>query len=83
MMAAKENGDGPQATHARQKLSELRESLREARTSDDADQVHSALIEAVEGLIAHVEKQARIIDDLCSDMGHKQGIVTRIGGGDY
>ena len=61
----------------------MRGILDEARTSDDAERVHSALIDVVDGLITHAEKQARIIDDLCSDMGHKQGIVTKIGGGDY
>lgn len=68
---------------ATQPLTELREILDEARTADDAERIHAALIGVVDGLITHAEKQARLIESLRSDMGHKQSIVTRIGGGDY
>lgn len=68
---------------ATQPLTELRELLTEARTSDEAERIHAALIDVVDGLITHAEKQARLIESLRSDLGHKQGIVTRIGGGDY
>ena len=68
---------------ATQPLHELRSILSEARTSDDADRIHSALVDVVDGLITHAEKQARLIEDLRSDMGHKQGIVSKIGGGGY
>lgn len=75
--------DGPQATRARHPLNHLRQTLQEARNADDAERVHVALIDAVDGLITHAERQARAIEDLRSDLGHKQGIVTRIGGGDF
>ena len=73
--------DGPQASRARQPLAELRRILREARGADHPGRLHAALIDAVDGLIAHAERQARAIEDLRSDLGHKQGIVTHIGGG--
>lgn len=75
--------DGPQATRARHPLDHLRRTLQDARDADDAERVHVALIEAVEGLITHAERQVRVIDDMRSDLSHKQGVVTRIGGGDF
>lgn len=68
---------------ATQPLHELREILGQARTSDDAERIHAALIDVVDGLLTHVEKQARSIADLQSDISHKQGIVSKIGGGEY
>ena len=73
--------DGPQT--ARYPLNHLRQVLHEARSVDDAGRIHVALIDAVDGLITHAERQARAIEDMRSDLGHKQGIVTRIGGGDF
>jgi predicted house-cleaning noncanonical NTP pyrophosphatase (MazG superfamily) len=73
-------------THVSQlelQAAELRELLKEARNSDDAERVHVALIETIEALIEQLGKHARLIEDLRSDMTHKQGIVTKIGGGDY
>jgi hypothetical protein len=75
--------DGPQATRARHPLNHLRQTLQEARDADDAERVHVALIDAVDGLITHAERQARAIEDLRSDLSHKQGVVTRIGGGEF
>ena len=75
--------DSSQASRARHPLNHLRQTLQEARSADDAERVHVALIDAVDGLITHAERQARTIEDLRSDLGHKQGIVTRIGGGDF
>ena len=77
------NDDGPQATRARHPLDHLRQTLQEARNADDAERVHVALIDAVEGLITHAERQARVIDDMRSDLSHKQGVVTKIGGGPF
>ena len=75
--------DGPQVTRARHPLNHLRQTLQEARSADDAERIHVALIDAVDGLITHAERQARAIEDMRSDLGNKQGIVTKIGGGDF
>ena len=75
--------DGPGASRARQPLAELRAALQDVRTADDAERVHSVLIDVVDGLLTHVQRQARAVEDLRSDLGHKQGIVTRIGGGEF
>ena len=64
-------------------LAALREVLVEARTADDAERIHAALIEVVEGLLAHVDKQNDLIAALQSDLSHKQGIVTAMDGGLY
>ena len=71
------------ATRARQPLAELRRTLRDARGAEDAGRLHAALIDVLDGLIAHAERQARAVEDLRSDLGHKQGIVTNIGGGTF
>lgn len=76
-------GDGPQATRARYPLSHLRETLEQARNADDAERIHVALIDVLDGLIGQTERQARTIEDLRSDLGHKQSIVTNIGGGAF
>ncbi len=73
--------DGPQANRARQPLAELRRILREAWGAEDPGRLHAALIDAVDGLIAQAERQTRAIEDLRSDLGHKQGTVADIGGG--
>ena len=75
--------DGPQTNRARHPLNHLRRTLQEARDADDAERVHVALIDAVDGLITHAEGQARAIEDMRSDLSHKQGVVTKIGGGDF
>ena len=77
------NDDSPQVTRARHPLNYLRRTLQEARDADDAERVHVALIDAVDGLITHAERQARAIEDMRSDLSHKQGVVTKIGGGDF
>ena len=64
-------------------LSELRSILDEARGADDAERIHAALIDIVDGLITHAAKQGSLIADMRSDLGHKQGIISRIGGGEY
>ena len=70
--------DGPQTTRARYPLAHLRQTLQEARDADNAERIHVALIDTVDGLVSHVERQARAIDELRSDLLHKQGIVTKI-----
>ena len=61
----------------------LKGLLTEAKNSDKAEPIHAGLVAAIEGLIEQSRKQARLIEDLRSDLTHKQGIVTRIGGGGY
>ncbi|MGI3899777.1 MAG: hypothetical protein ACRYGP_17595 [Janthinobacterium lividum] len=75
--------DGPQTTRARYPLAHLRQILQEARDANNAERIHVALIDTVDGLVSHVERQARAIDELRSDLLHKQGIVTKIGGGEF
>jgi hypothetical protein len=77
------DSDTPRTSRATQPLLELQEILQEARTSDDAERIHAALIEVVDQLITHAQKQAKAIEDLRSDVSHKQGIVTSIDGSDY
>lgn len=59
---------GPQALRARHPLNHLRQTLQEARDADDAERVHISLIDAVDGLITHAERQAQAIDDMRSDL---------------
>ena len=75
--------DGPHTTGARYPLAHLRQILQEAREAEDAERIHVALIDVVDGLVSHAERQARAIDELRSDLLHKQGIVTKIGGGEF
>ena len=75
--------DGPQTNRARHPLNHLRRTLQEARDADDASRVHVALIDAVDGLITYAERQARAIEDMRSDLSHKQGVVTKVGGGEF
>lgn len=70
------------ASRATQPLAALREILVSGRTAKPAE-LNAVLIDVVDGLITHAEKQARLIEDLRSDISHKQGIVSNIGGGDY
>ena len=74
----------PQAkNHALTPLAQLREVLNDARDTDDAERIHAALVEVVDGLLAHAEQFERFMVTVRSDLAHKQGIVTKIGGGNY
>ena len=64
-------------------LMELRDMLATARESREAERIHAALIDVVDGLITHAEKQADLLAAIRSDLGHKQGIVTRFDGRDF
>ena len=81
-MSTNEN-DSATPSRARQPLGELRQILLEARAADDAERIHVALVDVVDGLITHAQHQTRAINDMRSDMTHKQGIVTKIGGGEF
>ncbi len=82
-MSANENLEDTHIYQTEREVVALGELLKEARNSDNTKQICIALIETVEGLIEQLRKQARLIEDLRSDLTHKQGIVTNIGGGDY
>ena len=71
--------DRSQAVSARQSISHLRETLQEARTSDDAECIHVALIEACDGFLAHAERQDELMEALRGDLTHKQGIDSDYG----
>ncbi|MCW6508336.1 hypothetical protein [Lichenifustis flavocetrariae] len=74
----------PNATSkATQPLNELREILLHAQNAKSPEEAHVALIDVVDGLITHAEKQARLLEDLRSDMSHKQSIVSNFDGGSY
>ena len=61
----------------------LRDVLRDAKTSGDAARIQTVLIEVVDGLITQLARQARAIEDMRSDLTHKQGIVTKIDGSQF
>ena len=67
--------DPSQTPRARQSIRALRETLQEARTSDDAERIHVGLIEACDGLLAHAERQDELMEALRGDLAHK-GIVS-------
>ena len=64
--------DGLSTNRPRYPLNHLRLVLQEARDADDAERIHTGLIDAVDGLIAHAERQARAVEELRSDLGYKQ-----------
>ena len=64
-------------------LTQLREVLNKARDADDAERIHAALIEVVDGLLSRAEHFQRFMDSVRSDLDHKQGIVSNIGGGQF
>ncbi len=61
----------------------LRDALRDAKTSGDAARIQAVLIEVVDGLITQLARQSRAIEDMRSDLSHKQGIVTKIDGSQF
>ena len=81
-MTAGDLGD-PQSSRSRLSLSGLRDTLQAARTSGRGDGIHAALMDVMDGLITHADLQHHEIADLRSDLVHKQGIVTNIGGGEF
>ena len=73
-------------THVREPEREaaaLRDVLAKARRTEEPDNKLAILIDVVDSLIEQLGRQARAIDELRSDLTHKQGIVTKIGGGDF
>ena len=61
----------------------LREILAKARATDEPGNKLSIVIDVVDSLIEQLGRQARAIEELRSDLTHKQGVVTKIGGGEY
>ncbi len=56
----------------------MHDLLTRAQNASEPGTIQVALIEAVSGLLAHVEKQQKMIDALESDMRHRQSPVTHI-----
>lgn len=61
----------------------LRDALRDAKTSNDAARVQAVLVEVADGLITQLARQARAIEEMRSDLSHKQGIVSKIDGSQF
>ena len=78
-----DNTDDPQTSRSRLSLSSLRDTLQAARTSDSSARINAGLMDVMDGLITHADLQHHEIADLRSDLVHKQGIVTNIGGGEF
>ena len=81
MSAQQDQNDANQREKERE-VAALRDSLARIRTMSDPERL-AGLIEVVESLIGQLARHAGVIEELRSDMTHKQGIVTKIGGGDY
>lgn len=75
--------DGSDLSRVRRSLAELRASLRAMATSGSVEQAQAALVDVVDGLLTHVERQSRALQDVRSDLGREQVIVTRKGGGAF
>ena len=73
----------PTCAGRRARLRRSETSLARTRTMSDPETRLAGLIEVVESLIGQLARHAGVIEELRSDMTHKQGIVTKIGGGDY
>ena len=79
-MPANQNNQDMHVYQTEKEVLALREVLKEAKTSENADRIHASLIAVLDGLITQAQKQARLIESLRSDLTHKQGIVTNIDG---
>ena len=82
MSAQQDQNDADLRGKARE-VAALRDLLARTRTMSDPETRLTGLIEVVESLIGQLARHAGVIEELRSDMTHKQGIVTKIGGGDY
>lgn len=82
-MAENENRPDTHVYQTEHEVLALRDLVKDARNSTSLDGRLTALVGVVEALIGQLGKQARLIEDLRSDMTHKQGIVSNIAGGTF
>ena len=82
-MSAQQDQNDANLREKEREVAALRELLARTRTMSDPETRLAGLIDVVESLVGQLGRHASVIEELRSDMTHKQGIVTRIGGGDY
>jgi hypothetical protein len=75
--------DNSHVRESEREAAALRELLNKAKKTELPDNKLAILIDVVDSLIEQFARHARAIDELRSDLTHKQGIVTNIGGGDF
>ncbi len=82
-MTAQQDQNSANLREKEREVAALRDLLARTKTSSDPETRLTGLIDVVESLIEQLGRHAGVIEELRSDMTHKQGIVTKIGGGDY
>ena len=82
-MSAQQDQKSANMREKEREVAALRDLLARTKTASDPETRLTGLIDVVEGLIEQLGRHASVIEELRSDMTHKQGIVTKIGGGDY
>lgn len=81
-MSAQQDQSDANLREKEREVAALRELLARTKIMSDPERL-TGLIDVVENLIGQLARHASVIEELRSDMTHKQGIVTKIGGGDY
>ena len=81
-MSAQQDQNDANLREKEREVAALRELLARTKIMSDPERL-TGLVEVVETLIGQLARHASVIEELRSDMTHKQGIVTKIGGGDY
>ena len=82
-MTAQQDQNNANLRETEREVAALRGLLAEAKNASDPETRLTGLLDVVESLIEQLGRHASVIEELRSDMTHKQGIVTKIGGGDY
>ena len=82
-MSAQQDQNDANLREKEREVAALRGLLARVKTASDPETRLTGLMDVVESLIEQLARHASVIEELRSDMTHKQGIVTKIGGGDY
>ncbi len=82
-MSAQQDQNDANLREKEREVAALRDLLARTKTMSDPETRLTGLIDVVESMIAQLGRHAGVIEELRSDLTHKQGIVTKIGGGDY
>ena len=82
-MNAQQDQNNANLRETEREVAALRDSLFKAKNAGDPETRLTSLFDVMESLIEQLGRHASVIEELRSDMTHKQGIVTKIGGGDY